>query len=729
MPRGAPSPYDLDWTSSIDPGLAFLALRSRSSFTQFITYIRPRVAEIYAALRPSGMHQLFASDVLIRSGDFKAIHRIIELDAETRSLLRPSALVAMYEHIRPHLMNGRLPPLSIQAIRLISNALMTEGNTELVPEIYTALINATDIWEPKESWPFFALILHMLNLDKVDQSLAMLQRLIVADCLPQAASGRTDPNHPEAKRILILSMVLRSCLTYGMYNRINGMAEELLSIMERTRVTRYVPETLFQLCRVDIAGKNPAHMEWAGKLLLRFARLPNSPRLPSTIINMFLENNEVARGSEWYLQLPDSHEPPSAIQIMRMARLRPNKRVLTELLNDVLKLPPDEFRPHHGEFLGCMVAAEQVEAVMGLYETWKTTLRLTPSLAAGMIKLLKRKRPDDTEAIAMIDSIVTYYARTAEHTVARQLTLARIYLVRLGEGATTMAKTDGSRLKGIQGHILDVKHYVKDVMKEDPAEGELFTKYLADHGIVIEVSTDHLWEICFAGNWKVLDQLKDLVLVKSRPDTSTTDAGAGPVEHSALAETTREGGQAELSASTRRLIDLLSAVRAHDFASAEITLNDMDNAGDAVPLGLRIGVVRRSALSGSWSTAMRIYTGIDVTLPARDLDLPAQAKWRSTGIWLVKKIRSTIGTAENSAGEAGGAPGRDELVDAVLGDLGTKLEERMRAIRLFSAEWDERKEKQEDDTVTFVRRSWEELRAIAERATGQRAERAIEHAG
>jgi hypothetical protein len=667
------------------------------------------------------MHQLFASDVLIHSGDAKAIHRIIELDAETGSRLRSSALVAMYEHIRPYLQDGRLPPLSIQAIRFISHAMITEGNTELIPEIYAALVNATDIWEPKESWPFFALILHMLRLDRVDESLAMLQRLIAAECLPQAASGRTDPNHPEAKRILILSMVLRSCLTYGMYNRINAMAEELVAIMERTRVTRYVPETLYQLCRVDIAGKNPNQMEWAGKLLLRFARLPNAPRLPSAIINMFLENNEVTRGSEWYLQLPDSHEPPSAIQIMRMARLLPNKRILTALLNDVLKLPADEFRPHQGEFLGCMVAAEQVEAMLGLFDTWKTTLRLTPSLAVGMIKLLKRKRSDDKEAKAMIDSIVTYYARTAEPTVARQLTLARIYLLRLGEAATT-AKTDGSRLKGIKGEILDARHYVKDVMLEDPAEGELFTKYLADHGIVTHVSTEHLWEICFAGNWKVLDQLKDLFAVTSTADDSPTNVDAGSEESGASATTNDQGAEAHYTAPTKRMIDLLSAVRAHNFAEAETALNLMGKEGDAVPLGLRIGLARRSALAGSWSTAMRIYTSIDVAQREREVDVQAQAKWRSTGIWLVKKLRARLGGARGGSNEA--ARDRDELVNLVLGDLGFKMEEQMTAIRLSSAEWDERKVKQEDAIVAFVQRSWDELRGIAER---MRAERLAEH--
>ena len=136
----------------------------------------------------------------------------------------------------------------------------------------------------------------MLCLDRVDEALTMLQRLIAAECLPPAASGRTDPNHPEAKRILILSMVLRSCLNYGMYDRVHPMADELISIMERTRVTRYVPETLYQLCRVDIAGKNPTQMESAGQLLLRFAEHPHrnaraqkkSPAAASFFLSLFL---------------------------------------------------------------------------------------------------------------------------------------------------------------------------------------------------------------------------------------------------------------------------------------------------------------------------------------------------------------------------------------------------------------------------------------------------------
>jgi hypothetical protein len=105
---GSSNPFNLsiNWTSTIDPALAYLTLRSRPAFTPFLSDrdLGRNIEQIYGALRPSGLHQRLVSDLLLRNPDPRLLAKIIDMDAnglKARSFdnLRTSLITAIYSHL------------------------------------------------------------------------------------------------------------------------------------------------------------------------------------------------------------------------------------------------------------------------------------------------------------------------------------------------------------------------------------------------------------------------------------------------------------------------------------------------------------------------------------------------------------------------------------------------------------------------------------------------------
>jgi hypothetical protein len=679
------SPFDLDWKSSVDPAFAFLALRTRPTFGRFIEYIRPRVKQVYTALRPSGMHQLFASDVLIRNGDSRVIRELLEMDGEHKRHFRSSAAVSMYEHIRPALEAGRVDPLSANANIAISKALMAEGNIDLIPKIYDDLY-ATVEWQPSESWVFFSIILYMTRQNRIDEALVMLQRLVADERLPSGASGKSDPKHPEAKVLLVQTMIVRASLQFKLYDRLTTAADDLLATIARSAVSAYVPELILQLCRACIVGRIPTQVAWAGSFLLKYAKLPNTPPLPSSIINTYLEHSGSGPALRFYMDLPDNHEPPSPRAIIRLATARPRREVMYALLKDIQKIPPSEFAAQRGQFLQAMVKTKDKESVVGLYEAWKGTFELNPHLVYQIIALLCSSKKSANQYSEQVRLITRHYWNNAQRKSSKwavdNLVLTRIYLLRQNPLKASAHIDNAGYLKEIDVRDPEAKKYIAEVLREDPGEGYMFVRYLRDQGLDFKLATTDVVNACLRGHWDALDSLK--------PSSDLDNTSA---EGSAMA----------------RLLAVLRSIRQGKVTSARERIVEMVAKKDDVPILLQRALILRCAYLKRWHTATQSW--LDALVPS--LSSVDQVVMRKTGIVVVRHLKDFLGS-EMTDEEV------SDTVELLDGVSWKAFGEKMRGIEIDDEAWDETERKAELSDREYVREIVKSVGSLLEEVKEER---------
>jgi len=614
------------------------------------------------------MHQLFASDVLIRNGDARVIRELLEMDGEHKKHFRSSAAVSMYEHIRPALESGRIEPLSASANIAMSKALMAEENVDLLPKIYHDLYTTVE-WQPSEAWTFFSIILFMTRHDQIDEALRMLQRLVADERMPTGTSGRSDPTHSEAKTLLVQSMIVRASLEFRLYERIQTAADDLLRTVEKSIVSPYMTELVLQLCRASIVGRIPTQIAWAGSFLLKYANLPNVPPLPSSIINTYLQYCGIGPALEFYLALPENHEPPSPHAIIRLATARPRRDIMFSLLKDIQKLPPTEFMAQRGRFLQAMIKTNDKESVIGLYEAWKGTFELNPGLVYKIIALLCSTKKSAHEYSEQIRLITRHFwnnvQRKSPGWTVSNLVLTRIYLLRQNPVKASAHIDNAGYLKDIDVKDPEAKRYIAEMLKEEPGEGYMFVRYLRDKGLDFKLATEEVVNACLRGHWDALDHL--------RP---SPDLDMASTEGSAMG----------------RLVAVLRSLRQGKVTSAKDRIATMVAKKDDVPILLHRALVVRCAYLKRWFTATQTWLDAYATTLSRE----DQIVMRKTGIVVIRQLKGSFMIDMSE----------DEIVTAtelLNGEEWKAFEEKMRGIELDNEAWYETERKQEISDREYVR--------------------------
>lgn len=348
------NPFNLaiNWTSTIDPALAYLSLRSRPSFTPFLSDrdLGRNIRSVYEVLRPSGLHQRLVSDMLLRNPDPQTFATILELDAHSRKSnsfdnLRSSLVVALYNSLPDRLRTK----LSRTTNLRIAKALIAQGETDLVAPVFHNLYHTT-LWEPEGVWVLLSLITHLTRHQAVDQALPLLQHLIRQNRLPSAAfAGHTatqgDAAHPQIAAITVLSIVIRTVLSYRFYERSRQLSTELLGLLVASSHHESAWQLLLELCRASLAGATRREMEYVNETLSTMATIRDSPRLPKATTNDYVGSIKPRRGAGFYFGIPESKRPGlTSSNILRLAWLR-EKRVLAKLDKEVIKLDEREWEP------------------------------------------------------------------------------------------------------------------------------------------------------------------------------------------------------------------------------------------------------------------------------------------------------------------------------------------------------------------------------------------------
>jgi len=342
------NPFNLsiNWTSTIDPALAYLTLRSRPAFTPFLSDrdLSRNIEQIYGALRPSGLHQRLVSDLLLRNPDPALLAKIIDMDAnglKARSFdnLRTSLITAIYSHLP----DTQRKQFSRSTNIRISKALVSQGDTAHIGAIFHNLYSST-VWEPEGAWVLLSLILHLTQHQAVEDALPLLQHLIRNQRLPSAALvGRGDPSHPQAPAITVLSIVIRSLLSYRFYGRVRHLSTDLLGLLSQTKYHGPAWELLLEICRVNLVGGTRTEMEFINKTLSSMAKVPGAPTLPKSTVNDYIGSVRHRIGAAFYFSLDEAIRPGLTVgSILRFAHLK-EERVMKLLEKEIGRIPEKEW--------------------------------------------------------------------------------------------------------------------------------------------------------------------------------------------------------------------------------------------------------------------------------------------------------------------------------------------------------------------------------------------------
>ena len=351
------NPFNLavNWTSTIDPALAYLSLRARPAFTPFLTdkSTGRNVKDIYEALKPSGLHQRLVSDLLLRNPDPRTLTTILELDAlsvKSNSFdnLRSSLVVAIYEHLPDRWRDG----LSRTTHMRVAKAMINQGETESVPSVFYSLYASTH-WEPDGVWVLLNLIVHLTRHQAVEEALPLLQHLLRHNRLPQSALvGKGDPSHPLAPSITVISIVIRTALSYGYYGRARTLSADLLPLLVNSTHHEPAWDLLLELCRTSLVGgtrRSPqlgatkVEMEFVNTTLSAMSTIPNSPILPKGTVNDFVAASKSRQGAGFYFGLDEIKRPGlTAGNIWHLAKLR-DPRVFAKLDREAKRLKKEDW--------------------------------------------------------------------------------------------------------------------------------------------------------------------------------------------------------------------------------------------------------------------------------------------------------------------------------------------------------------------------------------------------
>jgi hypothetical protein len=342
------NPFNLsvDWTSTIDPALAYLTLRSRPAFTPFLADrgLGRNIERIYGALRPSGLHQRLVSDLLLRNPDPKLLAKIIDMDAnglKARSFdnLRTSLITAIYANLPDYQRASFSRSTNIR----ISKALVSQGDTTHIAAIFHNLYNSTT-WEPPGVWILLSLILHLTQHQAVEDALPLLQHLIRNQRLPAAALvGRGDPSHPQAPAITVQSIIIRSILSYPFYERARQLSTDLLDLLSSSRNHGPAWDLLLEVCRVNLVGGTRPEMQFVNDMLSGMAKIPEAPMLPRSTVNDYIGSVKPRIGAGFFFSLDEKVRPKlTPGNILRLASLR-EYRVTRKLEKEIKRLEEHEW--------------------------------------------------------------------------------------------------------------------------------------------------------------------------------------------------------------------------------------------------------------------------------------------------------------------------------------------------------------------------------------------------
>ena len=567
--------WNIDWTSSIDPGLAFLELRERPTYQQFLAHIRPRFERIYRGLKASGMHQMLASDLLMLHPDPHILWTLLQVEARCRAdrPLRSSTLIAIYGKTRPVIMAERLGRIDVEVCKMVIQTLMEEDedrDLDLLKFAWEHLLRAASTDSPP--WELLSIPLRFVKEGEIQQATEMMETLGGRDGLLSMRIGRINPSLPDDVKVhAILAICLRSALRLRFYDTAQDVTVQLLELVERTSLPRASFHLILDACRVAAISGQTNEVYWARETALRVSQISDAPPMPSATLNAILKASNLDNAQSFYSRLPEEHGPPSARQIVRIATRRLNRAVLQRLLQDINKLGQDDFYPQRSAFIERLLHAHHLDAVQTLYEAWSSSVIVHPHLMVGMVWRFANSSEKREFALTILEDFKADPTRSA----ARTLAIARAYI------ALQDASSAQDTLRILDPADPKVKALVSDLAARLPVEAYRLMKQARAIGWNMGASIELIAASCHKGDWSVL-----------KPFLVHEDI--------------------EMSDEDRKFIGILDDLRNHRLPQAYNAVRTILQDGGAVPDTVLRITHRMAYGQKAWIEAVKLTMGVPV---------------------------------------------------------------------------------------------------------------------
>ena len=229
-----------DWHRSLDPALAFHALRSRGSYPAFLRSIRPYIRSLFPRLRSARVHQLFVSDLLLRHPDPLVFRDILQMDGEVvqkrtvvqesgaSEKLRASLVCSLYSIIRPD--ERARYALTAQTNLSICRAMMQTSDWGGLERAWTDLYDTADNL-PESNYQLLRFLVK-LEPHRRDTAMGLFSTMVTTGTarLPMGVMGRVDDAHPEAAQLLLRTAMVKACCRWKLYQRAQTGVGEMLDV-------------------------------------------------------------------------------------------------------------------------------------------------------------------------------------------------------------------------------------------------------------------------------------------------------------------------------------------------------------------------------------------------------------------------------------------------------------------------------------------------------------------
>jgi hypothetical protein len=183
--------------------------------------------------------------------------------------LRPSLITSIYSLLPPSLRAS----LSRRTNLSISKVFVSQGETSLIPPIFHHL-SRTTTWEPEGVWTLLSLILALTRHHAIEEAIPLLHNLVANNRLPASSLiGKGLSGHPEAKTLIVQTLILRTCLEYRFYGRARIVALEVAETLKRSRNSEPAWNLLLETIRVMLVGGQRKELVAVKDIFISMARV------------------------------------------------------------------------------------------------------------------------------------------------------------------------------------------------------------------------------------------------------------------------------------------------------------------------------------------------------------------------------------------------------------------------------------------------------------------------
>ncbi|KAI9637567.1 uncharacterized protein MKK02DRAFT_43493 [Dioszegia hungarica] len=444
-----------------DPSAAFLALRSRPTYTAFLQCVHSCLGTVYPRLKQAGESELLVSDLLLRYPDPRLLRDLLELEAHTTKsppsdddLLRPSLIASINSIIGWQVRRGGPKwQLSFRTHHLICRAMETLEDTSATVQAWHGMRIAapTQSNQPDTGYLLLTFVTRIARKDPV-AAFSMLHSLVRDEALPRNILLRNLGPHPKRRHMLVLGAVVKCCMSWGMEARSRKHAEELLEMaLEGSGIhaAREAIELVLEVCKGAEAGKDVRGLEWCMEVFLRMARADSCPPIPGPLFDAWLDTRfslprqpgaaqQDSTPLDIWKSLPPHRRPSiSATNILRLAQSPDvSSEILLGLFQKLPHLDPSTTLPIAIPMITLiakrdMPLSEQRGLLNILLQHWSGTMvNLGGAQLVDLVRVLRADRARCSAIVRVYEArLLAHHARRGDISVREALAMVHSFLL------------------------------------------------------------------------------------------------------------------------------------------------------------------------------------------------------------------------------------------------------------------------------------------------------------